>query len=435
METSAHSVDGLYVSADRIKWTSAHARKFHHQLGYAMRRVQKIARETVCWQDGKRLAGQLSEWTKVLNGQLATKDCGRSGRVLMQHLSDATTGLPGGDAEDEDVASIATTAPWSHAGRTCMRQPRKRPNRRAKRSARLQEEQRTIVMLAREGALEMEWSAGSLPSEAIAPLVAALETIDEFDCFGQDFFEQEFHFSDAEDSVVSAGSQGVSPGSLVPQECCRNTSGSASACTSGKKRKLDSLGIEHDDRLHEEPSALASSSLQNVSATWRDFFDTLNSALMHLNDTLQAKPPQCLEGLMGLAGTLEQSCQQLQRVSEMHPCAGMVAARKALDFIDDEVVKRDSPGHHIYATSPGIFAWLASLRSLILEFPGLDDEEQESALDDVSQDMELHACTAAYCIDTVQEAFEEESENQVDIAKQVEHAIQQRLAFSLASRR
>ena len=155
METSTCSVDGLGVSNLEVKWESVDARRFHHQLGYAVRRIQKTAASTTSWQEGRRLAGQLSQWSRSLDGQLGGEKRDPVQRVLVQHVSDASTAVATTQSEADEVVSIATTEPWSQIEDSGKRKPRKRLNRRAKRSARILEEQRTLALLARESALEV----------------------------------------------------------------------------------------------------------------------------------------------------------------------------------------------------------------------------------------------------------------------------------------
>ena len=129
---------------------------------YAFRKARQHGFKASCWGHGAHLAGQVSQWTKSLDQQLACLQAAEEpkfadkSRVLVAHVSDAIT-VP----QDDEVASCATTEAWesvSHSGR----KPRHRPRRRARRTEKVLEEDRLMRSLAGEGAKELEWETRGL---------------------------------------------------------------------------------------------------------------------------------------------------------------------------------------------------------------------------------------------------------------------------------
>ena len=128
-----------------------------------------------------------------------------------------------------------------------------------------------------------------------------------------------------------------------------------------------------------------------------------------------------LGGLKSLAGDLSSSQDMLQKLAKFNLTYDTLAAASVVECLRSELTDRGDLEYSTYARAPGVFEWLATLQDAILKFDGLDEDGQMDALDDVAQEMALHSSSVEYCMEALQEAFEE--------------AVQQRLAHSFASRR
>jgi len=202
-----------------------------------------------------------------------------------------------------------------------------------------------------------------------------------------------------------------------------------------RKRTFEVLGIDPGDRCEgtefgagTAPPGLAGGCSKEK---WRDCFDPIFAALCQLQATMQTESPKCLDDFKFVARKLAHNRQQLDKIVLSQPCYGMVAASTALESIKSELIDRSND---TYSRAPRLFEWLVTLQDPILEFDGLDGDVQVEPLEDVGLELEMHSSIVEYCVEAVQEVFEEERENQQCMEDALERVMQHRLAQSVASR-
>lgn len=466
----------------------------HHQVGHAFRKAKGSAGRMPCWSSGLALAGHMSRWTVTLDAQLAAAETAgqekagdkSESRVLSVHLSDATD-VP----YDGDAVSIASTAPWEHRSHSA-RKPRHRPSRRARRRER-QAECEHLTRLQHLGNLaDLEIDLGRFPLDFSGTLAACLEEdAEDALSFGVPTLCSERDSSDSyvqrldNDSTCDNNVENDkdidedrnNDNTFCPREddddCTHSDDAAAhrscshivdtGSSSNGRnlKRKLDTVDFCVQDRddlderllpLSQEAGPASISGLSEMQAqsierdnpagdlsasahTLDEYYMPIEHTLRELQAVLSGGAPNDDGGIILLRQSILAQCDKLKDLIRVRPRHGLIKVSHVIDLIQAEITERDTPGQHEYATSPGLYKWCGNMEECIAEYDRLENEDQELALADVYEEMQMHVGTIDYCLEALEELQLEERENERENESIVQRMLQQRLAASLSSKR
>ena len=113
---------------------------------------------------------------------------------------------------------------------------------------------------------------------------------------------------------------------------------------------------------------------------------------------------------------------------------GLITAGEVVELLQTERIEKDTPGYHMYATSPGIYAWCRAMAALESTYGELAVEDRDAAMEEVQCDMETHLGTIQYCLESYEEILEAERENWKSDQILLEQLVQRRLVASLATK-
>ena len=415
----------------------------HNRVGFAFRRAKKELGHLQGWNEGKTLLTQIARWTKVVSMTSAPdRDCpkkqdepDKSRRVLTQHISNASTRMEDNDNdfEDDDAASCATTMTWGNVEKGgAKRMPRKRPNRRAKKTDRNREYESLGAFLAKESERELDFDQGRRTSEMHKMLVNGLEAILEDQEEGLDNHDERPHADDDEAEWFESVFRVTLPGQL-PQDSV----GQGSACAQpqppqpqgtqsqqsplrGRKRKeLDDE--QADDEQHNDDDSDGGPVLQKDTSLLRcgwskvaqgraNYFEILRGPLTSLQRALHGAQIQDIGGVQRLIIGLQLIKRDLGEALQFIPTQGSSAAKRFLDLIRDSISEREASDD--YGSQPGPMEWITELRRIASDWDNLDEEMQGYELRDVNDDAENHASLIDFILESAEEFLQDEDEGQ-----------------------
>lgn len=385
------------------------------------------------------LAKHLSCWTKSLDEQLSMRTDEASDvhhfaevdPLLPRELKAHPTGETIAPSED-DLESCATTEPWDV--RT-SRKPRCRPNRRAKRHARLLDFESLVRQQSISGASELAWDTGKIPISAFGALAACLEESDAEVHEGTGAWSSP-QVSEAREERDDTQ---VTVDELDVTLAC-SSQDRPMASNTGLKRKLDA--VEFDVLDPDDFTSFAAVPFQACEGeqcernllneqesahTLDAYYLPMRTALCEIYGILDGTPPLTAKNIEFLCDSIRAGCDKLKRLLKVRPRYGLIVASRAVELIQTEITERPGAG--------GLHAWCNELDVLLSEFDCLERQDQQFYLSDVQEEMVLHASTIEYCLQAFDELLEEERSNDAEDRSIVEGMLQQRLTASLAARR
>jgi hypothetical protein len=437
------------------KWRSRAARTLHHRIGHAFRVARRDLESADYWVNGLHLARHMAHWSVILDQQMgadedqAVQESVKQRRTLSVHLSEVTTAA--------DDASVATTEQWSQDVRN--RKPRHRPHRRVNRRMRLQWEEDMARKQHESSAAQLDYDMGRFPLHMMSCLAACLEedlqddaevigggamlSGCDIDCDshsshrGHD--EQQSNHNYTQQASIS---NHPSHAEHESHQCDLHNHGDRRGC--GLKRKFATADLvsvdrydESEEKLKEEeaPSNCARADESHGTApTLEDFYEPIGTVLERMRSLLSNGQPAGLMGISQLRHGIKSQVEALSKSLCVRPRYGLIKAGEVIELLRTEIVERDTPGYHEYATPPGLHAWCQELSVLESTYEELAAEDRDAAVEEVQYDMEMHLGTIQYCLDSYEELLDAERENLKGDQILLEQAVWHRLAASLASR-
>ena len=211
---------------------------------------------------------------------------------------------------------------------------------------------------------------------------------------------------------------------------------------SGKARKRKLTDVEFKPVSQEQVQSSASSLCPDrtpdiqTAATLEEFYNPIQAALENLSSVFLCEAPTDAAGIHALNCQIRAACDSLNQVLNVKPRYGLTVASQVVDLLRTELVDRDLPGSHEYATCPGPYSLCRNIDTLLSELCGLSSGDLPEAIEDFdfAYELENMSSIAQYCLERFGELLEEERESERESSRAVQQILQQRLSASLAPR-
>ena len=158
-------------------------------------------------------------------------------------------------------------------------------------------------------------------------------------------------------------------------------------------------------------------------------YGPMRRAIMGGQEVLRGGPIVDHKGLVALCQAFAATRDALDAAMGARPTYGFATYARVIDLLKSNLTDRVASS--AYVVCPGPYEWHTELKQSLEEWPDLNQEDRETIIGEVNEDMEGHAYSIDFYVEEFDELVAEERQNE---ESQLQDALQHRLRASVALR-